>query len=120
MIILLYPFDSFRSYSVVTATFLEKSFNILKNIFMGTDDLSLAIQHHGDREDQEVTIHNGEGIKHQVAETDNSHGGEDSKMTFNRNNSNRDLSSHKGSVGVCQETRKPDGRTRKDRLPTNT
>jgi hypothetical protein len=120
MILLLYPFDPFRSHSFVNTT--TTMFNkILDYFFTRTDDYLLpATQQHGNREYQEVTIRNGEGIKHQDAKTDNSQVSEGSKTQFGRNTSNTNLSSRKGSVAVRQDTRKPDGRTRKDRLPTNT
>ena len=88
---------------------------------MGNDDNRLPpVQHHVDREDREVTIYNGEDYKYQVAKTDNRQINEGSKMSFSRNTSYTDLSSRKGSLGFRHETRKPDGRTRKDRHPTNT
>ena len=97
--------------------YLEK---IFKYIFKGPDDDPLpAIQHHVDQEDRDVTTYNGEGNKPQVAETDNTHVNEDSKTSFGRKNSNMDLSSRKGSVGVRQGTPKADGRARKERIPTS-
>ena len=95
--------------------------NIFK-YFYSSDDSSTTIQQHGDREeDQEVNVvHNGEGIKQQVAQTDNAHASEDSKTSFRRVTSNTDLSQRKGSAGFRQGTRKLDGRNRKDRLPANT
>ena len=93
---------------------------IFKYIFKGPDDdLLPAIQHHVDQEDREVTTYNGEGNKPQVAKTDNAHVNEDSKTSFGRKNSNMDLSSRKGSVGVRQGTPKADGRARKERIPTS-
>jgi hypothetical protein len=87
-------------------------FQILYNLFIGTNDYPLAIQglqQHEDQEDQEVTIHNGRRIKHQIAKTDNAHVSEDYP-------SNTDSSPRKDSVGVRQETLKPDA----DSPPTNT
>ena len=100
---------------------LEKSYNFLKNMVMGTnDDPPPAIQLHRDQEDQKATIHNGQDIKHQVAKTDNAHVSEDSKTSISRDTSNTDLNPRKDSVGVHHETHKPDAQPRNNHLPTNT
>ena len=92
--------------------FMDKTFNNLKHLFLGTnDDILTATQLH-----EEFDIHNERDMKHQVAKTDNT---EDSKMSFRRDASNTNLSQRKGSVGVHQETRKSNPRTKKDRLPAN-
>ena len=108
---------------MTTSRVLEKTVNYLKKMIMGTDDDPLpAIQLYRDQEnqDQEVTIHNGQDIKHQVAKLDNAHVSEDSKTSFSRDTSNTNLNPRKDSVGVHQETHKPDARPRNNHLPTNT
>ena len=98
-------------------------FEKIFNFFTGNnDDFSLATQQQGNRKSQEVTIDNGQNIKHQVAKMDNAHVGEDSRTSFNPDTiaNNTDLSSRKGSVGVHQEIHKPYGRTRKKQLSTIT
>ena len=80
------------------------------------DDPYPASQLHGYQEDQEVAIHNGQDINHQVAKMDNAQA---SKTLVGRDTSNTDLSPRKGSVSSRQDTRKSDAR-KKNRLPTNT
>jgi hypothetical protein len=93
-----------------------KTLNNWKNYIFGTNNDSLsAIQSQENQEDQEVTVYNGQGLKHQVAKTDNTHVNEGSKTSFSRDTSNTDLSPRKGSLG-----RKPNPRTKQDRHPTNT
>ena len=81
-------------------------FNFLKNLLFDDDPY---------QEFQEVIIQNGEGTKNQAAKTDNAHSTEDSKTSFSRDARNTDLGSRKSSALVRQDTRKLDGRTRKDR-----
>ena len=86
---------------------------------MGTNDGPLAAnQLHGDQE--QVTIHNGHGVKHQTAETDNAHVSEDSKTPSSRDTSKTKFTLRKDSAGGRRETRKPDPRPRHSSPPTNT
>ena len=86
--------------------------SLYKSLFIGPNDYPLAIQgfqQHENQEGREVSIYNRQRNRRQNAKKDNAQVSEDS--TSNTNSSPR-----KDSVGVHQETLKPDA----DSLPTNT
>ena len=100
-------------YNTTMAAFIKISKTLLIEF---DDDPFPATQLHGDQEDQEAAIHNGQNINHQVAKMDNN--AQDSKTLVGRDTSNTDLSTRKGSV-LSRKNRKFDARNN-NRLPTNT
>ena len=124
MIRLLCLSASFRCYNTTTmTTLLDKTFNTLsdfKNLvvnYVGANNDSLPVnQLHGDQGNQEVTIYNAQGVKHQVAEPDNAHVSEDSSS---RDTSKMNLTLRQDAVGARRETRKLDIRL-KHGPPTKT
>lgn len=101
--------------------FLEKTFNALSglkdfvvNAYTGTNDPLPANQLHG--ENQQVTIHDGQDVKHQVAETNDARVNEDSKTSSSHDPSQ---TLHNDSVKLRRDTLKLDPRPRHS-SPTNT